>query len=143
MVFNLRSAGFRASAVVLALFLVPALAAAQTIRPCLTPDSTSASVVRLGVTLVSDTSARVAGLRSKYGIPSGTASDEVVIQDNAVCETLTAAMDSVATPSQQAYHVVGLSTSTPLYLLAKAESSGLTDGIFLLNAQGSLLAVFH
>jgi len=142
-VFGRLNTRAKAYAVALGLLILPAVAAAQASRPCLTPDSISASVMHLGVTLVSDTSARVVSLRSKYSIPSGAASDVVVVQDHAVCEALTAAMDSVATPSPVAYHVIRIGTVAPVYLLAKPDSSGLPDGVFLLNAQHALVAVFH
>lgn len=124
-----------------ALLAGPALASAQTTRPCLTPDATSASVVHLGVTLVSDTSAKVASFRTKYSIPNGTAADVVVVQDNALCEALTAAMDSVATPTQEAYHVIQLGSVSPRYLLAKRQSVGFAADVYLLTAQGGLLVV--
>lgn len=143
MVFNRLDTALRAAVATLGSLLISASAVAQTSRPCLAPDATSTNVAKLGVALVSDTSARVARLRSKYSIPSGTAADVVVVQDNAVCEALTAAMDSVATPSQEAYHVIRLGTLNPVYLLAKPESLGIADGVFLLNAQRALVLVFH
>ena len=128
-------------AAVVCLLTVPALAAAQVTRPCLAPDATSANVVQLGITLVSDTSARVASLRSKYSVPSGTAADVVVVQDNAVCEALTAAMDSVAVRSQEAYHVIRLGSLRPVFLLAKPQSLGIAADVYLLTAQGALVLV--
>jgi hypothetical protein len=136
------STALRATVLIAGLIVAPVVSNAQTSRPCLAPDSTSAAVARLAVTLVTDTSAAAMSFRSRFSLPAATAADVTVVQDNATCEAATAAMDSVATHAQSAYHVIRIGSVIPFYLLAQGQTLGIAD-VYLLNAQLKLLTVFR
>lgn len=135
------STALRATLATIGLLVVPAVVAAQVSRPCLAPDSTSATVARLAVSLVTDTSANAVSFRSRFALPASTGADVVVVQDNAICEAATAAMDSVATPAQEAYHVIRIGNANPFYLLTQRRAWGV-GAVYLLNAQLKLLTIF-
>jgi hypothetical protein len=129
-------------ALVTLLIALPSAGAAQTTRPCLAPDSTAARLIRFGVTLITDSSAGAQALRSEYGITATTAADVALVPDDAVCEAATAGMDSVATPSSEAYVVVRIGQASPVYLLTRRHPWQLLSDVYLLNAQYVMLAGF-
>src|SRR5438270_10759165 len=70
--------------------LLPGTIEAQTIRPCAPPDSITANLTRFAAQILSDTTAGARSFRTKFGVPTGTAADVSIVQDNTVCDAATA-----------------------------------------------------
>jgi hypothetical protein len=104
--------------------LTPLSAAAQ-VRPCLSPDANADAVQKTGVTILTDTAASWRDFRAKIGLPTGSAADVSVVQDNAVCEALTAALDArgnVHLP--EAAVVVRIRQTSPIFYVAMQRLPG-------------------
>src|ERR1700694_1259460 len=121
--------------------MIPDTASAQTARPCAPFDSTAAALSRFAVDLVSDTTMNARNLRTKYGVPLGTAADVTLVQDAAVCEAATASLEANGWPRQtDAVIVVRIGQGSPFYLTTP-RSVGLWN-VYLLNSQFVVLVPF-
>ena len=130
------------AATALVIILAPAVLSGQTPRPCQPNDSTASALRGLGVWILTDTSAKVASFRAEYGIPAGTADDVVRVEDAAVCEAATAAVEAKgAAPQSEAFVVVRLGSANPFYLVAK-KTLTLIDVSFVMDSQFHIVTTF-
>lgn len=114
--------------------------AAQGARPCLPPDSTSAALSRLAVSIVSDTSSFARTMRSTFNIPGGTSQGVAIEEETAVCEAVTSAIDTgTGNYLPDALVVVRMGATSPFYL-ATNRRGGVMGVIYLLNSEPTLLA---
>jgi hypothetical protein len=132
-----------AATIVFVLFFCarPDAASAQATRPCLSPDSTAAALNRFALALVSDTTTRAQAFRTRFGVPTGGAVDIALVQDNAVCEAVTAAVEALGTVHlPEALVVVRVGQTSSVYTAMERSDPPGGGLVFLLNSQFAVLA---
>lgn len=114
---------------------------AQSQRTCLPPDSTSSWLQRATLAIVSDTSVRAQVFRTRFGIPAGTSSSLSLVQDDATCEAVTAAVEYGGTGHfAEALVIVRIGETDPHYAATpRIERGG--GVIALLDARPKLLTM--
>lgn len=91
---------------------------------------------------MSDAAASAQALRTKYAIPTGTATDIELVQDDSICEAVTVSLEAKGAPHQaQALVVVRLAGTHQFYLAAKRTDS-VIGSAYLLNDLFSVIAEF-
>jgi hypothetical protein len=119
----------------------PDAASAQAPRSCWPPDSTAAALVRVARAMVSDTTTRSQAFRTRYGVPTGRAADIALVQDTAVCEAVTGAVEAVGTVHLlEALVVVRIGQTSPIYVAMERGHPPAGGLVFLLNGQYAVLA---
>lgn len=110
-------------------------------RTCLPPDSTSSWLQRATLAIVSDTSVRAQVFRTRFGIPAGTSSSLSLVQDDATCEAVTAAVEYGGTGHfAEALVIVRIGETDPHYAATpRIERGG--GVIALLDARPKLLTM--
>jgi hypothetical protein len=95
---------------------------------------------RIALSIVNDTTTRAQAFRTRYGIPSG-AVDVALVQDNAVCEAVTATVQASGTvPFSEALVVVRVGQTNPVYTAMERRNPPGGGLVYLLDAQFSHLA---
>lgn len=116
-----------------------ATARAQASWPCLPPDSTSAWLQRTALVIVADTSEQVQRFRSKLGLPVAGAADITPVQDVAICEALTVAVDAGGTiRHEEALVVVRIGQTAAHYAAIERKELG-GAAIAVLDAQPKVI----
>ena len=130
------------AAIALLVISAPCVLHGQAPRACQPNDSTASALRTLGVWMLTDTTARVRSFRAEYGIPAGASSDVVRVEDAAVCEAATVALEARGgLPQREALVVVRLGSIVPFYLVAKRTLT-LIDTTYVLDAQFHVVTMF-
>ena len=120
--------------------VVAPAARAQTTHDCLppnSPDSTAQVLSREAVSLLSEASS--SSLRLKHSIPTGSAADVSIVQDNAVCNAAMSAFEArTGKQFPESFVIVRMGQSTPFYLMTRRRDGALGTS-YLLDAQFTLL----
>jgi hypothetical protein len=119
----------------------PSVANAQTVRPCLPPDSTAAALKRLATAIFSDTTYFARSVRKDVGMLAGPAEEVTVVQDDAICESATAGVEKEGGRRiPHALVVARMGHASPFYLLTRRRD-GVMGSLYLMNTQFVLLAL--
>jgi hypothetical protein len=90
--------------------------------------------------MVSDTTTRSQAFRTRYGVPTGGAADIALVQDTAVCEAVTGAVEAVGTVHlPEALVVVRIGQTSPIYVAMERGDPPRGGLVFLLNGQYAVL----
>jgi hypothetical protein len=91
---------------------------------------------------MSNTATGPQALRTQFAIPTGTATDIELVQDDSICEAVTVSLEAKGWPHQtQALVVVRLAGTHPFYLAAQRTDS-VIGSAYLLNDLFSVIAEF-
>jgi hypothetical protein len=113
------------------------IAAGQQAYRCLAPVPIDSVLRNAAVAIL--VNANRAGLRAAYGIPSGSASDVSMVQDDSTCSAAMAGFSAVsARVFTEPFVVARLGSSTPFYLMALRQT-GLPNTKFLLDSHFTVL----
>lgn len=119
------------------------VASAQTSHNCLPstlPDSTAQTVAREATSILVDSA--WADFRQEHGIPSGTAADVSIVQDNAVCASAMAAFEA-RTQRQfpEAFVIVRMGQAAPFFYLMTPRRDGALTNRYVLDGSFTLIGL--
>jgi hypothetical protein len=104
------------------------------------PDSTAATVLREGVSILSDTSVGMRSIRTNYGIPFGTIADVSIVQDNIVCSAAMTSFEAFTGKHfPETFVIVRLGTAATHFYLMTPRREGALSARYLLDARFGLL----
>lgn len=96
----------------------------------------------MAVSIVSDTSEGSRAIRSEYGIPTGSASDVSIVQDDTVCDSAMKSFEQLSGKTfAESFVLIRIGPATPFFLAAKARPGAL-GSIYLLDVHFTLLTTF-
>jgi hypothetical protein len=115
-------------------------ATAQASHNCLpsnSPDSTAQALVREAISILSETT--WSEVRSQNAIPTGTAADVSIVQDNAVCNAAMSAFEArTGKQFPESFVIVRMGQSSPFYLITPRREGALTTR-YILDSTYTLL----
>jgi hypothetical protein len=115
-------------------------ASAQASHNCLppkSPDSTAPALVREAISILSETT--WSEVRSSNAIPTGTAADVSIVQDNAVCNAAMSAFEArTGKQFSESFVIVRMGQSSPFYLMTPRRDGALTTR-YLLDSTFTLI----
>jgi hypothetical protein len=110
--------------------------------PAAAPDSTAPTVMREGLSILSDTSVGMRSIRADYGIQAGTAADVSIVQDSLVCQAAMTAFEAFTGKQlPEAFVIVRLGGSAPYFYLMTPRREGALSARYLLNGRFELLTL--
>jgi hypothetical protein len=111
-------------------------ATAQASHNCLppnSPDSTAQALVREAISILSETTWSEA--RSQNAIPTGTAADVSIVQDNVVCNAAMSAFEArTGRQFPESFVIVRMGQASPFYLMTPRREGALTTRYVLDSA---------